>query len=290
MQDNQNHQGKEENIDEHDSGFKAYLDEQYYELQKENTSGPEFNLADGVISHTFLGKFESVEAFKASLTEGNYGDGLFGLVGDKIVLVCEVHENNTNFIDTEMASYRNDKGGLISKEEYYHAAAHAELKRLEICQLQHNFRGEEQVEQAEQALDAAGLATAAAALAPGLGEGVVFTEASPFEEPPAEAAAEFLPLEFVIAALKSANVDHAFVAKVERDCHPDAGRVDVPEAQRIFLVNRALRLAISETDHEDTIQVRLLISDQISAENWRNIIAKGVIPAIKGNLPLRKAK
>lgn len=279
-----------QDINQLDSDVRAHLDQQYEESQKQ--AEPKYNLAPGVISHTFLGQFESVEAFKASLTEANYADGLFGLVGDQIVLVCEHHKNKdeVSFLETGMVSYRNAQGGLCSMEEHYHEAAHAELKRLEMAQLQHNFRGEGQVEQAEQALDAAGLATAAAALVPGLGEGVVFTEASPFEEPPAEAAAEFLPLDFVIAALKAANVDNAFTAKVERDCHPDAGRVEVPEAQRIFLVNRALRLAISETDHEDTIQVRLLISDQISAENWRNIIVKGVIPAIKGNLPLRKAK
>lgn len=152
---------------------------------------------------------------------------------------------------------------------------------------------EKSLQEETTAVDAATLANAAAAMAPGLGDDVKFTEASPFDtpgDPGVEGPAEFLPLEFLTAALKSAGVDEGFISKVEFDTHPDAGRVEVPEAQRIFLVNRALRLAISEIEHEDTIQVRMLISDKVSAENWRQIIVKGVIPAIKGQLPMRKAK
>jgi hypothetical protein len=285
-------------INQLDSDVRAHLDQQYEQsLQEEEAAKAtrKWNLPAEVTSSTFLGQFDSVEALKASLTEDHYDDSKFALVGDEIVLIFNVKEN-TGF-NFEMVSYRNKQGGLISKDESYQKDAEVELARL--CGLpidspdhwktapeaapQHNLADGELV-------DAAGLATAAAAMAPGLGDDVKFTEASPFDAPGAEAAVEFLPLEFLIAALKSAGVDEGFISKVEFDTHPDAGRVEVPEAQRIFLVNRALRLAISEVEHEDTIQVRMLISDKVSAENWRQIIVKGVIPAIKGTLPMRKAK
>lgn len=249
----------------------------------QDKSATKYNLAPGIVSNTFLGQFDSMEALKASLTEDHYDDSKFALVGDEIVLIFQIKESSS--FEHEMVSYRNAQGGLISKEESFREAAEAELARLSAAQLQHNFRGEE-----AGAVDAAALANAAAALAPGLGDDVKFTEASPFEASAENAAAEFLPLEFVVAAMESAKIDQAFIDKIKKDCHPDAGNTTIPEGQRIFLVNRALRLAISEAELEDTIQVRMLISDQLSADNWRQIIVKGLIPAIKGTLPLKKAK
>lgn len=238
-----------------DSDFRAHLDEQY-----------ESNL---------LGHFNTREEFKASLTKESYSDNEFGLIDGEIVLAFEVLDQEVNFADTEMVSYRNAQGGLISKEDYYRELAQTELN------------GEAHVK--EVPVDASAVANAAAAMTPGL-SGVEFTEASPFDTP-AEGetvVGEFLPLDIVIAAFTAGGLDQALIEKVKADTHPDASDVKVLEGQRIFLVNRALRLAISEMDFPDTIQLRMIISDQVSADNWRKIIANGLVPAIKGTLPVKK--
>lgn len=150
-----------------------------------------------------------------------------------------------------------------------------------------NVQTQNTVEQIEAAGDstAVAAANAAAAASAGLGGDVKFTDASPFE-PTAEE--NFKPLDFLVEALAAGGVDPEFAERVKLGVPPEAGDASIPVGERIFMVNRSLRLCISETNLPDTIQVRMLISDKLSMDNWKQIITHGLIPALNGKLPMKK--
>lgn len=174
---------------------------------------------------------------------------------------------------------------LISKEAYYKAQAKKIMENHQTTI--ENVQTQNTAEQIETAVDstAVAAANAAAAASAGLGGDVKFTDASPFE-PTAEE--NFKPLDFLVEALAAGGVDPEFAERVKLGVPPEASDASIPVGERIFMVNRSLRLCISETNLPDTIQVRMLISDKLSMDNWKQIITHGLVPALNGKLPMKK--
>lgn len=107
------------------------------------------------------------------------------------------------------------------------------------------------------------------------------TDGAAFKE-----AVVFMPAEFLTAALRTAGHADPEAWAVGLD----TGAITEEKVEhRIFHVNRALRLYMSEQKHlENNMQARQLISDGIDEDTWRALINRGVIPWLMSTLPVKK--
>lgn len=96
----------------------------------------------------------------------------------------------------------------------------------------------------------------------------------------------FRPADFLTNALKEAG--HPNPDAWAESLHPGAHTEEKVE-HRIFHVNRALRLYMSEQkDRDNTMQARQLLSDGIDEDTWRAIVNRGVVPWLMNTLPVKK--
>lgn len=100
---------------------------------------------------------------------------------------------------------------------------------------------------------------------------------------------KFLPVEHLKICLAKYLPEAEVLAWVT-DIHEDAMDPSVSVEQRMFLVNRVLRLKISEMKDRDTMRGRMLVSDQLSSQEWAVVIAKAVVPFIAGKLVAGNSK
>lgn len=217
------------NTQQPDSDVRAFLDEQF--------------------ESNFLGHFDSREDFKASLTKDSYPNSVFGMVAGELVMAFEVIEPKVDCIETEMASYRNAEGALVSKEDYYREAAKAEMARLDIAQLQQSFKAESVAAVSQEA---------------------------------------FMPAEFLTKLLREEG--HADPEAWAVDLDPRCSDPSIKVQERIFFVNRALRLYMSEQEGRNHMDARMLLADGLQVDEWSAIVVRGVVPWLMNKLPVSKTQ
>jgi hypothetical protein len=93
----------------------------------------------------------------------------------------------------------------------------------------------------------------------------------------------FMPVEHLRQCL-AVYLPEAEVSPWISEIHEDAVCLSTPVEQRMFLVNRTLRLKIAEMAERDTMRGRMLISDQLTSQKWALVISKAVAPFIAGKL------
>lgn len=220
----------------------------------------------------------------------------------------ESQEQQNPVAAEEFKTYRNDEGMIISEEAFQELQAKKEeindplfigfftTRESFILVTQGKtfeegawaFIDDVKVVLQENQITAEEIANLAAANAVGLGDDVKFTSASPFTVEQTDEEKTFNPVQWLVEQMQSSGVAQEIIDRITGDVHNDAQNMETACEHRLFLTNRALRLVISESDYEDTIQLRMLISDKVSLANWKGIITAGLIPALLGKLP-RKA-
>lgn len=72
-----------------------------------------------------------------------------------------------------------------------------------------------------------------------------------------------------------------------RDADQRMSDLTLPVKERIFFVNRALRLHMSEQVDRNHMEARMLIADGLELGDWVSIIVRGVVPWYMKALPAR---
>lgn len=96
----------------------------------------------------------------------------------------------------------------------------------------------------------------------------------------------FNPAEFLTTELAKAGFEtpDAWASALD----PKAFDSELKDEERIFFVNRSLRLYMSEQENRNHMEARMLLADGLSANEWKAIVVKGVVPWILNKLPVSK--
>lgn len=98
----------------------------------------------------------------------------------------------------------------------------------------------------------------------------------------------FLPAQFLTNALAEAG--HENPQAWQRDLDSRCNDTTLKPEERIFFVNRALRLYMSEQEGRNHMEARMLLADGLTVEEWSAIVVRGVVPWLLNKLPLNKTQ
>lgn len=104
----------------------------------------------------------------------------------------------------------------------------------------------------------------------------------------AHIAAEVKPHQDLVAMVTEAltTAGHQRPSDWQRRLHADAINLDLPDDQRRFLVNRALRMVLADAVGENTMDIRYCLVDQGEIVDWFRLVQAEVVPCIvRHNLP-----
>ena len=98
----------------------------------------------------------------------------------------------------------------------------------------------------------------------------------------------FMPAEFLTNALRQEGYENpeAWTANLDPRCTDPT----IKPQERIFFVNRALRLYMSEQEGRNHMEARMLLAEGLTVEEWSAIVTRGVVPWLLNKLPVNKAQ